>query len=210
MFPAQTRAWHLQAQEEPKSACINGLTKLSGGLAMKGAAHLNLRITHEVAIPARDSKPPGTMKRRLPRSSVTGQPSRGASSGAPLPPPGILRKANGIVEFSRDAERAINLGGCHSACDSDGLDGPVVGVGGRMDVLLLHEAAPGLSSTEKTLPLAVSPGKMPEDAQMNSARAPSTWQIRLAQQAKQSQATTLLGVPAWRSAAAAGAWRTLS
>ena len=53
MFPAQTRAWHHQVQAERKSACIIVWTMLFGGLAMKGAAHLNFGMMHEAAIPAR-------------------------------------------------------------------------------------------------------------------------------------------------------------
>ena len=63
-------------------------------------------------------------------------------SDPPLPLFGVLGKANGFFELSRGAERIINLGGCHSASRSDSLDGPVVGVCGRMDVLLLHKAVP--------------------------------------------------------------------
>ena len=85
MFPAQTRAWHHQVQAERRSACIIVCTMLFGGLAMKGAAHLNFGMMHEAAIPARAWKPPGMTNRRLHRSSMTGHPSRGASSIAGVP-----------------------------------------------------------------------------------------------------------------------------
>ena len=81
MFPAHTRAWHHHVQAERKSACIIVCTMLFGGLAMKGAAHLCFGMMHEAAIPARAWKPPGMTKSRLQRSSMTGQPSRGAGRG---------------------------------------------------------------------------------------------------------------------------------